>query len=71
MPETASSAPGKNRAQLSLEQFEALLAALRGEDWRLAGPSVKDGALVHEDISGVADLPRGWTEGPHLPGGPL
>lgn len=62
MPEVTSSAPEKQRAQLSIEQFEGLLAALRGDGWRLVGPTVRDGALVHEEISGVADLPRGWTE---------
>lgn len=62
MPEVPSSVPEKGRAQLSLEQFAALLTALRGEGWRLIGPTVRDGALVHEEISGVPDLPRGWTE---------
>jgi sulfhydrogenase subunit beta (sulfur reductase) len=62
MPEVTSSAGEHSRAQLSLEQFGALLAALRGEGWQLVGPTVKDGALVHEDISGVENLPRGWTE---------
>jgi len=62
MPEVTSSSPEKPRAQLSLEQLEALLAALRGEGWQLVGPTVRDGALVHEEISGVKDLPRGWTE---------
>ncbi|MBN1205381.1 MAG: 4Fe-4S dicluster domain-containing protein [Myxococcaceae bacterium] len=62
MPEVTSSAPEEGRAQLSLEQFAALLAALRGEGWRLVGPTVRDGALVHEDISGAEELPRGWTE---------
>lgn len=62
MPEVAASTPEKGHAQLSLEQFDALLMALRDEGWRLVGPTVRDGALVHEEISGAKDLPRGWTE---------
>lgn len=62
MPEVTSSAPKKGPAQLSLEQFEALLVALRDEGWQLTGPTVRQGAIVHAGISGVADLPRGWTE---------
>ncbi|KFE67062.1 4Fe-4S dicluster domain-containing protein [Hyalangium minutum] len=62
MPEVAASAPEKGHARLSLEQFEALLMALRNEGWQLVGPTVRDEALVHEGISGVKDLPRGWTE---------
>jgi sulfhydrogenase subunit beta (sulfur reductase) len=62
MPEVTPSAPKKEQVQLSLEQFEALLATLRGEGWQLVGPTVRQGAIVHEEISGVADLPRGMTE---------
>jgi sulfhydrogenase subunit beta (sulfur reductase) len=62
MPEVPPPALDKAQLQLSLEQLEALLAALRGEGWQLVGPTVREGAIVHADISGVADLPRGWTE---------
>ena len=41
---------------------EALLAALRADGYKLIGPRVRDGAIVHDDISGVADLPAGWGE---------
>jgi sulfhydrogenase subunit beta (sulfur reductase) len=62
MPEPASPPPELGRAQLSLEQLDALLAELRAEGWQLMGPTVRDGAIIHDTISGVKDLPRGWTE---------
>jgi len=62
VPESIPPPVVKDRFLLSLEDFDALLAGLRAEDWLLVGPTVKDGALSHEEISGVGDLPRGWTE---------
>ena len=47
---------------LSLDGLDALLAALRADGYKLLGPRVRDGAIVHDDISGVADLPAGWGE---------
>ncbi|HEY0840997.1 MAG TPA: 4Fe-4S dicluster domain-containing protein [Vulgatibacter sp.] len=39
-----------------------LLQALRQEGYQLVGPTVRDGAIVHAEITGVEDLPVGWTE---------
>jgi len=47
---------------LSLDGLEALLAALRADGYKLVGPRVRDGAIVHDDITGIADLPAGWGE---------
>lgn len=47
---------------LSPQGLGALLDELRQERHRLIGPTVRDGAIVHDDIAGLADLPRGWTE---------
>ena len=59
--EMAAKAAGGLRL-LSLDGLEALLAALRADGYKLIGPRVRDGAIVHDDISGVADLPAGWGE---------
>ncbi len=53
--------PGE-RAIVSREHFPEVLAALRADGYRLVGPTVRDGAIVHTDIQGVEDLPIGWTE---------
>ena len=50
------------RALLSLEGFAALLRSLRLDGYQLVGPTVRDGAIVHAEISGIEDLPRGWSE---------
>jgi ferredoxin len=50
------------RAVVLREALPALLAALRDDGYRLVGPTIRDGAIVHADISTVEDLPIGWTE---------
>jgi len=55
-----------------LQVFEApglarLFAALRSLGWELAGPVIRDGAIVYGAISEPADLPVGWTD-EHAPG---
>lgn len=62
MPEVAPPEAVKERFLLSVEGLEALLVALRGDGWRLMGPTVRDGAIDHAEIRGVVDLPRGMTE---------
>ena len=47
---------------LTLDALARLLAALREDGYQLMGPTVRDGAIVHAQIGGVEDLPRGWTE---------
>jgi sulfhydrogenase subunit beta (sulfur reductase) len=49
-------------AVLTVDGLRALLGALRGEGYALVGPTVRDGALVQAEISGIDDLPIGWTE---------
>jgi ferredoxin len=57
---TASGASG--RALLGLEGLSALLKLLKADGYDLIGPTVRDGAIVHAPITGIADLPVGWTE---------
>lgn len=42
--------------------LEALLAALARRGHRVIGPTVRDQAIVFDDISSIADLPQGWTD---------
>jgi len=41
---------------------DALIAALRSRGYRTIGPVVRNGAIVHAEISSVADLPAGWHD---------
>ena len=51
-----------DRAVLTRDGLEALIATLAAEGYRVCGPTVRDGAIIYDDISGVADLPAGWTD---------
>jgi sulfhydrogenase subunit beta (sulfur reductase) len=42
--------------------FPQLLSALAARGYRLIGPTVRDGAIVYDEIRGAADLPEGWTD---------
>ncbi|HXZ56180.1 MAG TPA: 4Fe-4S dicluster domain-containing protein [Gaiellaceae bacterium] len=42
--------------------LEALVVALRGRGFRVLGPTVRDGAIVYEELESAAELPVGWTD---------
>ncbi|WP_363346088.1 4Fe-4S dicluster domain-containing protein [Methylocystis echinoides] len=42
--------------------LQALIDLLRQQGRRVIGPAVSDGAIVYDEIEGVADLPRGFTD---------
>jgi ferredoxin len=44
------------------EALDGLLQALAARGFRLVGPTVRDGAIVYEDLESAADLPIGWTD---------
>jgi sulfhydrogenase subunit beta (sulfur reductase) len=44
------------------EALEALVGALRERGYRVLGPTVRDGAIVYDDLESAAELPIGWTE---------
>jgi sulfhydrogenase subunit beta (sulfur reductase) len=50
------------RVMISRDGFARLLDLLRDEGYRLVGPTVRDGAIVHETITGIGDLPEGFGE---------
>lgn len=42
--------------------FQALIDTLRKRGYHILGPTVRDGAIVYDDIGSLADLPQGWTD---------
>jgi ferredoxin len=44
------------------EALDDLLAALRERGFRVLGPTLRDGAIVYDDLESAADLPAGWTD---------
>ena len=49
-------------ARIDRAGLDALLAALRERGYELVGPTVRDGAIVYDEIASTADLPAGWTD---------
>ncbi|MEW6324867.1 MAG: 4Fe-4S dicluster domain-containing protein [Nitrospirota bacterium] len=42
--------------------LDRLLEALRRQGYQLIGPTLRDGAILFDEIRTTADLPEGWTE---------
>ncbi|MGO9595124.1 MAG: 4Fe-4S dicluster domain-containing protein [Steroidobacteraceae bacterium] len=50
------------RMLIDREGLQALIDALAGRGYQVLGPAVRDGAIVYDSITRVADLPAGWTD---------
>ena len=50
------------RVVLDNEGLQQLFDTLRKRGYRLVGPTVREGAIVYENVSSVEDLPVGWTD---------
>jgi ferredoxin len=57
-----ASSPTVASAVLDVDGLDALLRALAGEGRTVIGPTVRDRAIVLDEVDGVADLPAGWTD---------
>jgi ferredoxin len=44
------------------ESLDALLDALRRRGFTVVGPTVRDQAIVYDELSSTDDLPAGWTD---------
>jgi len=47
---------------LQRKHFDELLAVLKTRGYQVIGPTVRDGAIVYDELSSTADLPVGWTD---------
>ena len=47
---------------LERDALDGLFAALRRSGRTVLGPTVRDGAIVYDEIESSADLPSGWTD---------
>ena len=56
MPETV------NQYVLKGGDFQRLLDALIKRGYQVLGPTVRDGAIVYDEVKFAADLPVGWTD---------
>ncbi len=65
MPHAFQSTPSLDAspgAVLDLEGLSELLGTLRERGYDLIGPTVRDAAVVLDEIRTVDDLPVGWTD---------
>ncbi|MCA9287029.1 MAG: hypothetical protein KDA05_00505, partial [Phycisphaerales bacterium] len=57
-----ASMEGVEAAILTRDGVQALFDGLRDGGYRVVGPTVRDRAIVYDDIETLDDLPRGWTD---------
>jgi sulfhydrogenase subunit beta (sulfur reductase) len=50
------------RSVIGVDALDDLLEAIRRRGFRLVGPTVRDGAIVYDELESAADLPAGWTD---------
>jgi ferredoxin len=51
-----------NRAVIVPDALDRLVGALRGRGYRVLGPTVRDGAIIYDDLESAGELPIGWTD---------
>jgi sulfhydrogenase subunit beta (sulfur reductase) len=54
--------PVAGRFVLERKDFDRLFETLRQREYRVLGPTVREGAIVYDEVSASADLPAGWTD---------
>jgi ferredoxin len=47
---------------LERADFPHLFEALAQRGYRIVGPTIRDGAIIYDEIRAPADLPEGWTD---------
>jgi ferredoxin len=50
------------KAIIERQGFQQLLNALCARGYQIIGPTVRDGAIVYDELTTVSDLPIGWTD---------
>jgi len=50
------------KAVVTLDGIQTLLEILRRRGFRTIGPTLRDRAIVYDDIETIDDFPRGWTD---------
>jgi ferredoxin len=57
-----STPPNAPRAVITPEGLQSLLTELASRGYTVIGPTVRDGAIVYDEITDIEALPRGWTD---------
>ena len=54
--------PDAETSVIEPEALEALVGVLRRRGFRVLGPTVRDRAIVYDELESAAELPIGWTD---------
>jgi ferredoxin len=52
----------KGRGFLESTELQSLFEVLAAKGYRIIGPTVRDGAIVYDEVHSVDELPAGWTD---------
>ena len=53
---------GTQRVVVAPDALDRLVGALRSRGYRVLGPTVRDEAIIYDDLESAAQLPVGWTD---------
>jgi sulfhydrogenase subunit beta (sulfur reductase) len=60
---TACASPSlRDAVVLELESLQTLFDVLVGRGYKVLGPTLREGAIVYDELSSTSDLPVGWTD---------
>ena len=54
--------PAVETSVIEPEALDLLLGSLRARGFRVLGPTVREGAIVYDDLGSAGELPIGWTD---------
>ena len=52
----------KKVVAVARKDLPALFDSLRANGFRILGPTLGEGAIVYDELNGVDELPKGWTD---------
>ena len=51
-----------DKLAIGQEGLQEILDGLANRGYRVIGPTMRDGAIIYENIARLEDLPVGWTD---------
>lgn len=52
----------KNSLRCTLEQFQKLLDLIKGDGYKLLGPTIRNQVIIYDELQSAQDLPIGWMD---------
>jgi sulfhydrogenase subunit beta (sulfur reductase) len=59
---TSTALKAGDQVILEHDQLQKLLEAIVSRGYSLKGPTIRENAIIYDDIASVSDLPAGWTD---------